>query len=57
LRPTIIAVLAVAATALGAGCGGDDGAGSIKAPKGTSQSEFDDCGGESGGHRLYVVAS
>ncbi len=34
-------MFAVAATALGAGCGGDDRAGAIKAPKGTSQSEFE----------------
>jgi len=40
-RGTIIAAFAVAATALSAGCGGDDGAGGIKAPKGTSQSEFE----------------
>lgn len=40
-RGTIIAAFAVAATALSAGCGGDDGAGGIKAPRGTSQSEFE----------------
>ncbi len=34
-------MLAAAAATLGTGCGGNDSAGGIKAPKGTSQSEFE----------------
>lgn len=41
MRHALIGVLALASPALAAGCGGDDGSGGIKAPKGTSQSEFE----------------